>query len=131
MSAHTQAALHARRRLLVEARHLHAIQWGLRFALAAVVVGGLALWSWLQADQIRQVQIEACHRGNRLRAEVSRDQVILAAFLEQAADIRQAAAVHGPPVLRIGNADTAKEYLALRARLTPIAQVDCDRVVHG
>lgn len=131
MSTHTPAALHARRRLNIEARHLRSVRWGLWAALAVVIVGGLAAWSYLQADQVRQVQIEACHRGNRLRAEVSRDQVILAAFLEQAADARQAAAVHGPPVLRIGNADTAREYLALRDRLVPIAQVDCDRVVRG
>ena len=131
MSTHTPAALHTRRRVSVEVRHLHALQWGLRVALAAVVVGGLALWSRLDTEQIREVQIEACHRGNLLRAEVSRDQVILAGFLDQAARARERSATVGPPTLRVGNADTASEYRELRARLRPIQQVDCDRVVRG
>lgn len=131
MSAHSAAALHRRRRLAVEARYLHAIRWGLRAAVAAVVVGGLALWSRLDTEQIRQVQIEACHRGNVIRAEISRDQVILAGFLDQAARARERSATVGPPTLRVGNADTASEYRELRARLRPIQQIDCDRVVRG
>lgn len=131
MGVHTPAALHRRRRLAVEARYLHAIRWGLRAAVAVVVVGGLALWSRLDTEQIRQVQIEACHRGNLLRAEVSRDQVILGAFLEQAALARERSATAGPPTLRVGNADTATEYRELRAKLRPIPLIDCDRVVRG
>lgn len=131
MGVHSPAALHRRRRLAVEARYLHAIRWGLRAALAAVVVGGLVLWSRLDTEQIRQVQIEACHRGNVIRAEISRDQVILAGFLDQAARARERSATVGPPTLRVGNADTASEYRELRARLRPIQQIDCDRVVRG
>lgn len=131
MGVHAPAALHQRRRLAVEARYLHAIRWGLRAAVAFVVVAGLALWAALDNEQIRQVQIAACERGNVLRAEVSRDQVILAAFLEQAADARQRSARVGAPMLRIGNADTAREYLALRARLKPVPLIDCDQAVRG
>ena len=131
MSTHTPAALHQRRRLAIEARYLHAIRWGLRLAVAFVVVAGLALWAALDNEQIRQTQIEACHRGNLLRAEVSRDQVILGAFLEQAASARERSATAGPPTLRVGNADTATEYRELRAKLRPIPLIDCDRVVRG
>ena len=130
MSTHTPRALHMRRRMAVETSHLHVIRWWLRVVLAVVVIGGLALWSRLDTEQIRQVQIEACHRGNLLRAEVSRDQVILGAFLEQAALARERSATAGPPTLRVGNADTATEYRELRAKLRPIPLIDCDRVVH-
>lgn len=131
MSLHTPAALHARRRIAVEARYLRAIRRGLWVALAMVIVVGLALWTHLQAEQIRQAQIEACHRGNVLRQEVNQDQMILAGFLAQAAEARERSATAGPPTLRIGNADTAREYRQLRARLRPIPLIDCDQVVRG
>lgn len=128
---YSPSALRARRRLEVEAQQLHAIRWALRATVVLVIVGGLALWSHLDTEQIRQVQIEACHRGNLLRAEVSRDQVILGAFLEQAPLARERSATAGPPTLRVGNADTATEYRELRAKLRPIPLIDCDRVVRG
>ena len=131
MGVHSPAALYRRRRLAVEARYLHAIRWGLRAAVAAVVVGGLALWSRLDTEQIRQVQIEACERGNVLRQEVNQAQAILAGFLAQAAEARERSAAAGPPTLRIGTADTAREYRQLRARLRPIPLSDCDQVVRG
>lgn len=131
MSLHSPAALRTRRRVAVEARCLHAIRLGLWVMLALVIVVGLALWTHLQAEQIRQAQIDACRRGNTLRAEVSRDQVILAAFLEQAAQARERTAQAGPAPLRVGNADTAREYRALRARLQPIPPIDCDAAIRG
>jgi len=105
--------------------------------IAALVVlavaGGYAIRSSERAtiDAIRDSQLKACHRGNVIRAEISRDQVILAGFLDQAARARERSATVGPPTLRVGNADTASEYRELRARLRPIQQIDCDRVVRG
>lgn len=124
MSTHTPHALHMRRRMAVETRHLYVIRWWLRVVLALVVIGGLALWTHLQAEQIRDAQVRACERGNTLRAQVSRDQRILRAFLEESARVI-------PPTLKIGTVDSAREYLALRDRLAPIPLIDCDQVVRG
>lgn len=115
----------------IEAQQLRAIRWCLRATVLLVIVGGIALWSHLEAEGLRAAQVQACERGNTIRADVNENSRILRAFLTQAAQAREHAATVGPVTLRIGNADTAGEYRRLAARLTPIVPIDCEHAIRG
>lgn len=118
----------------------HRPRWLERHWRPAIIVALLALavasgWairaSYHKAlDQVHVGQLEACERGNRLRAAVQVNVRVLDRLLGEAARARHVEATDAlSRQVREASEQASATYLRLRAATRAIPQVDCARVV--